>query len=161
MQTIALRRATMRDAAQIVEIYNSNPLFLQHHLGRSSVDETFVQSEMEEMKVSGFLGYLFVDLSENSIIGLADIKVDTCSYLSLLMLNSRFQRNGKGSLCYNLLEMELRRHDVHMVRIDVVCEYPENAKEFWSKQGFAPVGKTHLLWGGKRSEAVVMHKRFD
>lgn len=159
MQTIVLRRASVQDAARITEIYNSNPLFLQHHLGRSRVDEAFVRNEMEDMRRAGFSGYLFIDLPKGSIVGLADMKTDMCAYLSLMMLDARFQKNGKGTCCYALLEEELRKNGAHTVRIDVVCEYPENAERFWSKQGFSPVGTTRLLWGGKESEAVVMHKQ--
>lgn len=143
MQTIVLRRANLQDAARITEIYNSNPLFLQHHLGRCRVDEFFVRNEMEEMERARFSSFLFVDLPEGDIVGLADVKA------------------GEGVLCYALLEQELRRDGAHRVRIDVVCEYPENAKGFWSKQGFSPAGTTRLLWGGKESEAVVMHKQLD
>ncbi len=143
MQTIVLRRASLQDAARITEIYNSNPLFLQHHLGRCRVDEFFVRNEMEEMERARFSSFLFVDLPEGDIVGLADVKA------------------GEGALCYALLEQELRRGGAHRVRIDVVCEYPENAKGFWSKQGFSPAGTTRLLWGGKESEAVVMHKQLD
>ena len=143
MQTIVLRKAGVQDAARITEIYNSNPLFLQHHLGRCRVDEFFVRNEMEEMERARFSSFLFVDLPEGDIVGLADVKA------------------GEGVLCYALLEQELRRDGAHRVRIDVVCEYPENAKGFWSKQGFSPAGTTRLLWGGKESEAVVMHKQLD
>lgn len=158
MQTIVLRKAGMQDAARITEIYNSNPLFLQHHLGRCRVDEFFVRNEMERARFSSFL---FVDLPEGDIVGLADVKAGACAYLSLMMLDARLQRTGKGALCYALLEQELRRDGAHRVRIDVVCEYPENAKGFWSKQGFSSAGTTRLLWGGKESEAVVMHKQLD
>ena len=158
MQTIVLRKAGMQDAARITEIYNSNPLFLQHHLGRCRVDEFLVRNEMERARFSSFL---FVDLPEGDIVGLADVKAGACAYLSLMMLDARLQRTGKGALCYALLEQELRRDGAHRVRIDVVCEYPENAKGFWSKQGFSSAGTTRLLWGGKESEAVVMHKQLD
>lgn len=161
MQTIVLRRASLQDAARITEIYNSNPLFLQHHLGRCRVDESFVRNEMEEMERARFSSFLFVDLPGGDIVGLADVKAGACMYLSLMMLDARLQRTGKGALCYALLEQELRRDGTHRVRIDVVCEYPENAKGFWSKQGFSPAGTTRLLWGGKESEAVVMHKQLD
>lgn len=161
MQTIVLRKAGVQDAARITEIYNSNPLFLQHHLGRCRVDESFVRNEMEEMERARFSSFLFVDLLEGDIVGLADVKAGACMYLSLMMLDARLQRTGKGALCYALLEQELRRDGTHRVRIDVVCEYPENAKGFWSKQGFSPAGTTRLLWGGKESEAVVMHKQLD
>lgn len=161
MQTIVLRKAGVQDAARITEIYNSNPLFLQHHLGRCRVDEFFVRNEMEEMERARFSSFLFVDLPGGDIVGLADVKAGACAYLSLMMLDARLQRTGKGALCYALLEQELRRDGAHRVRIDVVCEYPENAKGFWSKQGFPPAGTTRLLWGGKESEAVVMHKQLD
>lgn len=57
MQTIVLRRANLQDAARITEIYNSNPLFLQHHLGRCRVDESFVRNEMEEMERARFSSF--------------------------------------------------------------------------------------------------------
>ena len=113
------------------------------------------------MERARFSSFLFVDLPEGDIVGLADVKAGACAYLSLMMLDARLQRTGKGALCYALLEQELRRDGTHRVRIDVVCEYPENAKGFWSKQGFSSAGTTRLLWGGKESEAVVMHKQLD
>lgn len=161
MQTIVLRRATVQDAARVTEIYNSNPLFLEHHPGRRRVEEAFVLHEMQEMECTGFSSYLFVDLPTGNIVGMADMKADSCAYLSLMMLDSRFQQSGKGTLCYALLEQELRKCGAHTVRIDVVCEYPENAKGFWTKQEFLPAGTTRLLWGGKESEAIVMHKQLD
>lgn len=104
MQTIVLRKAGMQDAARITEIYNSNPLFLQHHLGRCRVDESFVRNEMEEMERARFSSFLFVDLPGGDIVGLADVKAGACTYLSLMMLDARLQRTGKGALCYALLE---------------------------------------------------------
>ena len=158
---MVLRKATVQDAARVAEIYNSNPLFLEHHLGRCRVEEAFILYEMQETERAGFSSYLFVDQSTGNIVGMADVKADSCAYLSLMMLDSRFQKSGKGACCYALLEQEFCKCGAHTVRIDVVCEYPENAKGFWSKQGFLPTGTTRLLWGGKESEAIVMHKQLD
>ena len=44
-----LRPAGRRDAAALAAIYNSNPGFLAHHLGRERVDAAFLLSELEEM----------------------------------------------------------------------------------------------------------------
>ena len=56
-----LRSADRRDTAVLTAIYNSNPEFLLHHLGRERVDEAFLLSELEEMAGAGFASFLITE----------------------------------------------------------------------------------------------------
>ena len=44
-----------------LEIYNSNSDFLIHHIGNSSVDESFIRNEFAEMEEHGFTSNLIMD----------------------------------------------------------------------------------------------------
>ena len=44
------------------------------------------------------------------------------------------------------------------IRIDVVCDYPQNVVEFWQKCGFEIVEEIELVWSGKKSLVYMMIK---
>lgn len=119
---------------EVIEIYNSNPDFLQHHLAVKEVQEDFIAEEQEEMKEAGFQTML-VSNRNGHIIGLCDFRVEKETYLSLLMLDG-----------------------VQRIRIDVVSDYEGSPYGFWSKLGFRKVSPIEIEWGGNKLEAIVMKK---
>lgn len=156
---LQIREALPDDITRIVEIYNSNPAFLRQHLGKEQVDASFIEKEQADMQSLGFRSCVIEE--EGEIIGVLDYKEEECVYLSLLMLDSKKQGGGSGSRCYMLLESLMKTQGRNRIRIDVVCNEPENALPFRQKQKFTEIGKTELEWGEKHLKAVVMQKKFD
>ncbi len=145
------------DINKILDIYNSNKIFLENHLGVTTVSKDFIVKEIEEMKKSGFKS-LVIKNNYGTIVGICDLKVADEAYLSLLMLDAKIKGNGLGSSIYNQLEKILKANNVKRIRIDVVDQYEENPLIFWEKQGFKPSEKIQLEWNGYKSKAVKMYK---
>ena len=74
------------------------------------------------------------------------------------MVDAQCQGKGMGSKCYKLFEAMMREKKRRRIRIDVVCEEPENPLSFWKQQGFREAENTRLTWENKESQAVVMYK---
>lgn len=142
-----------------IGVYNSNPIFLMHHLGRSSVDKTFILDEINDMKDQGFSSYFIVD--NKKVIGLIDYRIqdDGYVYLSMLMIASPYQNEGKGMGAYQDFEMRVSDKGVKKIRIDVVDDYSNNTRPFWEKMGFLPQYEDKLTWHDKQSQIVVMEKQ--
>ena len=49
MNSYSSRKVMKDDVCKIVEIYNSNEKFLINHLGYKSIDESFINRELQEM----------------------------------------------------------------------------------------------------------------
>lgn len=96
----SMREATPSDVDAIVQIYNSNRLFLTNHLGRSSVTRSFILSEQETMKTMDFISCVIVDERVNKIAGVLDYKPDETVYLSIMMLDRQIQGSGVGRFIY-------------------------------------------------------------
>lgn len=142
---------------EVIEIYNSNPDFLQHHLAVKEVQEDFIAEEQEEMKEAGFQTML-VSNRNGHIIGLCDFRVEKETYLSLLMLDSKAKGQGAGRAIYSMFEGYCRENGVQRIRIDVVSDYEGSPYGFWSKLGFRKVSPIEIEWGGNKLEAIVMKK---
>ena len=154
-----IREATPSDVEAIVQIYNSNWIFLINHLGRDSVNRSFILSEQEEMKTLNFISCVIIDGNVNKIVGVLDYKPDETVYLSIMLLDKQIQGNGVGRFIYELFEKKMIDMKRCAIRIDVVDTYKGNASDFWKKQGFAAEEKVLLKWGEKESSAVVMRKK--
>ena len=155
-----IRNAEQTDIDQIVDIYNSNSSFLLNHIGKSQIDALFIQNEFTTMRQMGFRSCVILQQENDSVVGVIDYKPGDCVYLSLLMLNSEFQGNGNGRICYQLFEKCMLQSGTQKIRIDVVNDYPGNVVPFWEKQNFMVDSFTKLIWGEKCSDAVVMTKAF-
>lgn len=158
MNLYKIRKASIDDIHKIVEIYNSNKIFLVNHLGLEYVDEDFIGSEINEMKSMGFQSCVVADARTGDAIGVMDFKPDAYIYLSLIMIDSRFHGKGTGTLIYRMFENEMQQSGKYSIRIDVVNDYDDNVVEFWKKQGFIPKDEIHLKWGNKNSKALTMIK---
>lgn len=145
------------DIASIVDIYNSNKIFLENHMGISSVSQEFILTEIEEMRNMAFNSSIIKD-SEGKIVGICDFKIGDEVYLSLLMIDAKLKGNGLGSTIYNQLEKVFKSKNASSIRIDVVYDYEENVLRFWEKQGFVSCEKIQLEWNGHKSKAIKMHK---
>ena len=154
-----IREATPSDVDAIVQIYNSNHVFLTNHLGRDSVNRSFILSEQEEMKTMNFISCVIIDESADKIVGVLDYKPDEMVYLSIMMLDKQHQGSGAGRFIYDLFEKKMIDMKRCAIRIDVVDTYKGNALDFWKKQGFVSEEKVLLKWGEKESSAVVMRKK--
>lgn len=153
-----LRPAGRRDAAALSAIYNSNPGFLAHHLGRERVDEAFLLSELEEMAGAGFASYLITQGEGGPAVAAADVRGGEEAYLSLLILHRTAQGRGMGRRCAALLEDHLRAGGSRRVRIDVVDDHPGNPLPFWRRRGYEGSERVALTWGEKTSSALVLRK---
>lgn len=158
MNLYEIRKASGDDIHKIVEIYNSNSIFLINHLGLEYVDETFISNEISEMKSMGFQFCVIADVQTGDIIGVIDFKPDTDVYLSLIMMDSKLHGKGSGTLVYRMFENEMLQSGKHSIRIDVVNDYDDNVVVFWKKQGFIPQDEIYLKWGNKNSKALTMIK---
>ena len=69
-----LRSADRRDTAVLTAIYNSNPEFLLHHLGREQVEEASLASELEEMARAGFSSLLITEGADGPAVAAADVR---------------------------------------------------------------------------------------
>lgn len=158
MEKIYIRDVSQTDTTRVTEIYNSNPDFLSHHIGKTQVDTAFIQNEFTAMKSMGFLSCVIAEQQTDKIIGILDFKQGECTYLSLFMLDSALHAKGLGTLCYQLFEKHVMTSGTQAIRIDVVNDYPGNVVPFWRKQGFSVDSPTKLTWGEKCSDALVMMK---
>ena len=155
---LVLRPAGRQDAAVLAAIYNSNPEFLLHHLGRDRVDEAFLLSELEEMAGAGFVTLLITQGRDGSALAAADVRGGEEAYLSLLILHRDAQGHGLGRQCAALLEEHLRAGGNRRVRIDVVDDHPGNPLPFWRRMGYEGSQRVALTWGDKTSSALVLRK---
>lgn len=158
---LALRPADERDMAVLAAIYNSNPEFLRHHLGREQVDETFLMSELEEMADAGFVTLLITQGRNGPTVAAADVRSGKEAYLSLLILHRGAQGHGLGRQCAALLEDHLRAGGSRRVRIDVVDDHPGNPLPFWQRMGYEGSQRVALTWGDKTSSALVLRKELS
>lgn len=149
---------SINDTDEIVRIYNSNPVFLQNHLGTAEVSAEFVLQELREMEKVGFLSTKIINKANREIIGICDFKISDTVYLSLLMLDGALHCKGLGTEIYKQFEENVIMDKAHFIRIDVAFSYSGNAVGFWKKQGFETQGVTQLNWNGKKSQAQIMRK---
>ena len=148
------------DLCRVVEIYNSQPQFLLHHLGRTAVDADFIAAEAAEMERVGFRSAV-ICTAGGDVIGTLDHRAGEEAYLSLLLLAAEVQGQGHGRAVYGQLEAELKAAGCRRIRIDVVDDYPENVLAFWQKLGFVAAERICLCWGGKTSAAQVLRKELS
>lgn len=153
-----IRPSQADDCASIVEIYNSNPQFLLHHLGTERIDEAFVIKEIANMREMYFTSSVIIDIESGSICGVLDYKSREEVYLSLMMLKADMQGQGLGSDIYAYFEEMMLQEGQKCIRIDVINDYDNNLITFWKKYGFLECGNTVLEWGNKKSNAVIMKK---
>ena len=152
------RSAQPGDAGDIVRLYNSNPDFLAHHLGRRAVDGAFVCGEWRQMAELGFSTTVIADVQTGAVVGFIDHRDAEPVYLSLFLLDAALQGKGLGTKLYRRFEEEQRGRGCKGIRIDVVDDYTGNLVPFWKRLGFAEREKTTLEWGGKASHACVMYR---
>lgn len=158
MSKYMIRDVQEKDIKAIVDIYNSNYQFLFHHLGVKSVDETFMIQEISTMRKLGFRPSVIVNQENVTIQGILDYKLEQEVYLSLIMLAKNLQGNGTGSSLYSCFESKMIQDKRDSIRIDVVNDYQKNLVSFWKKHGFEEAEEIVLIWGNKKSKAVVMKK---
>lgn len=157
MDNYIIDKIKQNDINRILDIYNSNKIFLYNHMGISSVSKEFILNEIEEMKKVGFISSIIKD-NKGEIVGLCDFKISDEVYLSLLMIDYRLKGNGLGKTIYNQLENMFKLKNTKRIRIDVVYDYEENVLGFWKKQGFISNENIELEWNGYKSNAIKMYK---
>lgn len=146
------------DIDAIVEIYNSNRLFLMSHMDKESVTNKWLFEELEDMKAVKFNSYKVLDVATKKIIGFADFKIEDEVYLSLFMLHSDYKKKGLGTLIYKELEEYFISRKCREIRIDVVTNYSTSVMDFWERNGFKSYEEVQLNWTGKELPAVIMKK---
>lgn len=146
------------DIDSIVEIYNSNPGFLEAHLNREKVEAKWVDDEINTMKEIGFMSCKVVLKTSKTPIGILDFSVKEESYLSLLMLRSDYRHLRLGSEVYKGFEDFAKIHKSERIRIDVVTSYDKGVLDFWVLKGFNIIDMVELNWSGKTLPAVILKK---
>ena len=146
------------DVQDIVNLYNSNKDFIQHHMGTDRVTPEWVQNEWEAMKQSGFLSCKAVEKKSGKIVGIIDFNVGEESYLSLLIIHGDAQNQGIGKQIYDAFEEYVKMAHSKSIRLDVVTKYSDNVVKFWSKRGFIKDRDIELNWSGVTLPAIVMKK---
>lgn len=146
------------DIENIVEVYNSNTNFLVNHLNSESVSINWYKEELEAMISDGFVSCKIVDKVSNKIIGTVDFKEDEISYLSILMIHSKYRKKGIGGRIFKLIEDYLRTKQCQSIRIDVVTSYDDKVTEFWKRVGFKQIDTIELEWCGNSLPAALMIK---
>lgn len=153
-------RAQCHDVEEIATVYNSNPDFLNTHLGRSQISEKWVAAELAAMKEAGFDSYVIRTTSSALVMGVLDISLNIEeSYLSLLMLHEGFRRQKLGYQLYSVIEEYVRSTGSRRIRIDVVKEDDGAVYSFWEQQGFMGVEQIDMTWGDKQLVATRMIKQ--
>lgn len=104
MEQFTIRKASADDMEDILQIYNSNPDFLKHHLARNRVDSAFMAEEMASMKEAGFCSCILSDVITGRTIGVLDYKEGPVVYLSLFMLDAFVQGHGIGTRFWRFFE---------------------------------------------------------
>ena len=89
------RRARPEDAGDIVRLYNSNPCFLERHLGCRAVDGTFVLQEWRQMKKEGFSTTVIADAQTGAAVGFIDCRDSEPVYLSLFLLDAALDKENR------------------------------------------------------------------
>lgn len=155
-ERIGFRPAGPGDRTAILSLYNGNPNFLRHHLGRDRVDEAFLEWEGEEMARMGFVTWLMME--GECVVGFSDLRPGREVYLSLFLVDASRQGRGLGKQMYRQLEEELAARGGERVRIDVVDDHPGNPLPFWERLGFIKGERISLTWGEKTSQGWRMAK---
>lgn len=153
---VSLSYITKDDIENVVKIYNSNNKFLKEHLDKEEVDKEFIVKELKEMKKMNFDS--FKVLYNNITIGVCDVKFDSETYLSLLMIDNKFINNGFGSKAFYEIEKMSKEFNSKSIRIDVVYGYYSNITEFWIDKGFVIKEKVKFNWDKKSLDAYIMLK---
>ncbi len=150
---------TKADIQSALAIYNFNEDFLIHHIGKNSIDEEFLQRELQEMEEHEFSSNFIV--YEEKKVGIIDFMLQENGYvyLSLMMLGADKQKAGMGRLIYQDFEQQMIEKGARIIRIDVVSDHEPNVIPFWEKMGFHGKRKDRLTWGEKTSTVLVMEKR--
>lgn len=147
------------DLEDIVEVYNSNTIFLKSHLEIDKVTSKRLYNELEIMKQDDFHSYKIIKKDTNEIVGFIDFKIDNETYLSLLMLHNKYKNKDIGKSIYKILEKYVKSLKSYYIRIDVVTNYDNNVINFWRKNGFNSIKDIKLNWGDKILSAVIMKKK--
>ncbi|MBY0755069.1 GNAT family N-acetyltransferase [Clostridium sardiniense] len=153
---VSLSYLTKDDIEIVVEIYNSNTKFLKEHLDKEEVDKEFIVKELKEMKKMNFDSFKI--LYNNNVIGICDVRFDSETYLSLLMIDNKLRNNGFGSNVFYEIEKMAKEFNSKSIRIDVVYGYDSNVTEFWIDKGFVIKEKVKFNWDKKSLDAYIMLK---
>lgn len=156
--TLSFARAEEADIASVAALYNSNPAFLEAHLGVTVISEAFIRAELVEMRKAGFVSLLIFN-GDGELLGLCDYRPGEEAYLSLLMLAGACKGRGLGRDVYRRLEALFLSQGALRVRIDVAIAYNESPLGFWEKQGFTAREPILLTWQSKHIPALTMEKR--
>ncbi|WP_051569106.1 GNAT family N-acetyltransferase [Alkaliphilus transvaalensis] len=158
-ENFTISEATKEDEKGILDVYNSNQLFLLSHMGRKEVSLEWLKQEHEEMKEMNFKTLIVKENFNDTVIGFIDFcPIEEC-YLSLLMVHNLYRSKGLGKEIYEEFENYIRMKKLKCIRIDVVYNYNKEVLHFWINRGFNEIEKTQLKWSHNLLDAIVMKKR--
>jgi ribosomal protein S18 acetylase RimI-like enzyme len=146
------------DLNGVIDVYNSNKSFLMSHMSKENVERQWMLEEFESMKRIGFHCCKIVDINTEKIVGVIDFKIDSETYLSLLMVHNDHKNKGLGNSVYQAFEEYVQSQNSKSIRIDVVTEYDDTVLDFWIRKGFVEYENMELNWTGKVLPAVTLKK---
>ncbi len=107
------------DINEVVEVYNSNKVFLVSHMDMDRVTDEWILQELESMKNIGYYSCKIVETSTRKIIGVIDFKMGEETYLSLLMIHNDYKNKGLGKLIFKAFEEYVISQKSKSIKIDV------------------------------------------
>ncbi|MFX4303235.1 GNAT family N-acetyltransferase [Alicyclobacillus tolerans] len=148
----------MSDVDNVVEVYNSNMIFLEKHTKNYPVTFEWVTEELKSMRNAGFCSCKVVDKRTGKMVGIIDYKIEQESYLSLLIVHQDYQNMGYGKQIYRAFEDYAKSRKSQCIRLDVANGYSDKVINFWIANGFEKLEDIKLNWAGVTLSAVIMKK---
>ncbi|MDP9729004.1 GNAT family N-acetyltransferase [Alicyclobacillus tolerans] len=148
----------MSDVDNVVEVYNSNMIFLEKHTKNYPVTFEWVTEELKSMRNAGFCSCKVVDKRTGKMVGIIDYKIEQESYLSLLIVHQDYQNMGYGEQIYRAFEDYAKSRKSQCIRLDVANGYSDKVINFWIANGFEKLEDIKLNWAGVTLSAVIMKK---
>ncbi len=153
--------AQRADLDSLVTVFNSQSAFIRRHLRRQVVSSEWLIKELNAMRDAGFWSCKVVGKAAGQVMGLADVRFDEESYLSLLMIHQDHAGRGIGQQVLNGIESYARDHHGRTLRIDVLKGYDNRVLDFWLRNGFQAAEDLTLKWNGVLLPAVAMNKAIN
>ena len=101
---------------------------------------------------------------DGGAVGAADVLVGhpdrEAAFISLLVLDERWQGQGNGRRCFDLVERELRERCPALRRLRLaVVDGEVGAAAFWQRMGFVATGETIIYRDGDAETTLVLYEK--
>jgi len=138
--TLTYRSTTSADVPQLVEVYNSNPFFMEVSEGKSAVTSLEVARDLEENQaMPGSYSISVCEMQTDRVIGILQFILknprDGHPWLGLLMIHQEKQGRGMAAECLHTLIAWYRENGFSSLHLGVL-EKNERVVPFYEKHGF-------------------------